>query len=616
VLTKIISTTRIIKLLGHGNPIPSIVTSAIIAIVSFFYIYTIGSFLNVSIYILQNRISYNTYFDFFIINRNIDHIIIVSGIILWAALSFKGKARTVIPVFYGGIILVTVTTGIVVILDIAALMAIPLAISCLVYNRFAFKKILTTSTRLYINYIGVIVIIMGIASIIMSLGVLFFIPLNPMLPIRNYVYDIFLFFSSFSPILMFLLISCLPVKILIEEFRTFMTRIKKIRIYSVPFSDYNTIKTTRAKIICLALFMLLSVALALVPHQPTINTDKQNVGVDTHYYADWVGALINSTSSQELVRQAFVIQNGGDRPITLLFVLVLNKVVPANLVHTIEYVPVILGPALIFAVYLLTRELTSNDVTSLLASFLTAVSFHTLVGIYAGFYSNWLALVIGYLSFVILFKFLKKSSALTLAIYAVSLVLLLFTHIYTWSIFAIVTTVFLVVMLKFNDYRKMNIILLLLVVFASIFIDIARLTMTGSSSAIVRDISIATAGGLGLEQFGLRLSNMTDLVQNWYGAQFSNFIILVLGFIWICISNFRKQVNIFLVVFLSVGFATLFFGSSAVLSRVLYDIPFEIPAAISLTYIGKQRNSRMLLLGTCIWLVSISIRAVLNFNFI
>jgi hypothetical protein len=29
-----------------------------------------------------------------------------------------------------------------------------------------------------------------------------------------------------------------------------------------------------------------------------------------------------------------------------------------------------------------------------------AVSIHTLVGIYAGFYANWLALIVGYISLV------------------------------------------------------------------------------------------------------------------------------------------------------------------------------------------------------------------------
>jgi asparagine N-glycosylation enzyme membrane subunit Stt3 len=70
---------------------------------------------------------------------------------------------------------------------------------------------------------------------------------------------------------------------------------------------------------------------------------------------------------------------------------------------SIEYIPIILAPTLVIVVYFVTRELIpNNDIAALLASFLTAVSSHTLIGIYAGFYANWLALTIGYLSFVFL----------------------------------------------------------------------------------------------------------------------------------------------------------------------------------------------------------------------
>jgi hypothetical protein len=316
------------------------------------------------------------------------------------------------------------------------------------------------------------------------------------------------------------------------------------------------------------------------------------------------------------LHQAFVTQNGGDRPITLIFLFTLAKIVPTNLVDTIEYVPVILGPALVFVVYLLTRELTSNEVTSLFAAFLTAVSFQTLIGIYAGFYSNWFAIIIGYLSFVFLLKFLKKSSRLTLALYSVSIMLLVFAHVYTWSVFLIATCIFLAVVFKLNYYSKRNIILLLLVIFASVIVDIAKLVVTGSSSGIVQDIIIANRGGVGLEQFALRWSNLTDIVQNWYGAQFSNFIILILGLFWLWFSNFRKQVNILIVIFLSIGFATVFFGNPGVQGRILYDIPFQIPAALSLSYIKKQTSGTTILIASCIWLVGISIRAVLNFHFL
>jgi hypothetical protein len=170
-------------------------------------------------------------------------------------------------------------------------------------------------------------------------------------------------------------------------------------------------------------------------------------------------------------------------------------------------------------------------------------------------------------------------------------------------------------MLKLNYYSRKNIILLLSILFVSIIVDIAKVAIIGSSSGIVKDVLIAGGGGIGLKEFALRWNNLIDIVQNWYGTQFSNFIILTLGVFWLWFSNFKRQVNIFIVIFLSIGLATLFFGSALVQGRILYDIPFQIPAALSLTYIKKQPGGTLVFLAICILLVSISIRTVMNFHF-
>jgi hypothetical protein len=604
----------ILRNLGYGNSIRSIISSAILALVSFFYIYTAGSFFRINIHILQNRTSYNTYFDFFIINRHTDHIIIATGIILWAGLSLRGKARIIIATSYGVATLIAITSGIAILLDIIAIMAIPIVICTLIYNKLASRKIVNTNPNLSVNYIAIIVIVTGIIGITMSVGVLLNPRENQIPSIPNFMYEMFILFSSLSPLLMLLLLSCLPLKILIKEIRAAIERTKKISTYSIDFSDRIVLKT-RTKIICLALIMLLSIVLVLIPHQPIINIDKQQIGVDTHYYVDWVGALIQSSNPQEFLYQAFVAQNGGDRPITLIFLFALSKIVPTNLVDTIEYAPLLLGPALIFISYLLTRELTSNEVTSLFAAFLTAVSFQTLIGIYAGFYSNWFALIIGYLSFVFLIKFLKMSSTLTLLIYSASILLLLFAHGYTWSVFLIASAIFLVVLLKLKYYNKRDIILLLSVLFASVIVDLAKVAVIGSSSGVMQDIIIAHGGGFGLDQFALRWSNLIEIVQNWYGTLFANFIILVLGLYWMWLSNFRSQVNIFIVIFLSIGFGAVFLGTPGIQGRILYDIPFQIPAALSLTYIKKPHGGALIFLTVCILLIGVSIRAVLNFNY-
>jgi hypothetical protein len=82
--------------------------------------------------------------------------------------------------------------------------------------------------------------------------------------------------------------------------------------------------------------MLLSVIIVLVPHQPSINTNNQVIGVDTHYYIDWVNALIYLDNVQNFTEQAFTVHGGaggfpGDRTLVLIFLFAMSKVVGADI---------------------------------------------------------------------------------------------------------------------------------------------------------------------------------------------------------------------------------------------------------------------------------------------
>src|ERR1051326_36487 len=118
----------IASVLGNGTSRLSIITSAALALISLFYIYTLGSYLKVAIYPLEHRIIYYMFFDVYIINKQADHIIIAAGIVLWLALSLKGKARFIAPVIYSGKGVLAATAHHDAILDILALMSIPLVI--------------------------------------------------------------------------------------------------------------------------------------------------------------------------------------------------------------------------------------------------------------------------------------------------------------------------------------------------------------------------------------------------------------------------------------------------------------------------------------------------------
>jgi len=301
----------IASILGNGTPRLSIITSAALVLISLFYIYTVGSYLKVAIYPLGHRIIYYTFFDVYIINKQADHLIIAAGIVLWLALSLKGKARFIAPVIYGGIALLAATSNHDAILDIVTLMSIPIIISFFLYDKFVSKKkknwiLHTHAYRLLVNYLAMIGVITGCIGLISSITPLLAIPSDSTY-VRNYTYEIFLLFSSLSPVLMILLIGCLPVKLFIKGFMDGILKIKNNQIGSTP-SNVSCVKP-KSKIIYLLLFMLLSVFLALIPHQPSINRDNQQIGVDTDYYVVWTNGLLHSHDYLEFLQQAFVIQN-------------------------------------------------------------------------------------------------------------------------------------------------------------------------------------------------------------------------------------------------------------------------------------------------------------------
>jgi hypothetical protein len=607
------SITSVSRALGQGNSYVSIITSAIFALVSFFYVYEVGSYFKIGVSILQDRVVYDTFFNFYVINKYLDPIVIASATAVWLALSFRGRLKFISTAIYVALTVILAIADYDMLFDIAALLSIPTMISLLIYNRFATKKILNACTKLSVNYLAIVLIITSLLSIAISSALILFSVSEP-IPIRNYAYDIFLLLSSFSPVMIFLLVNCFPVKLLLNQFMDkISSKIKySNRIASAPIIS-ERIKW-RTKIIYLSFFVTLSVVMVMIPHQPTINKDNQHIGADTGDYIHSIDILTKSPTITEFIRQAFFIQLGGDRPLTFIFLFTIFKILSAaDISYVVDYiVPAILSPLLVLAVYFLSREMTSNDRTALLASFLTAVSFHTLVAIYGGFYANWFALIIGYLSFVFLIRFLRTSSKQSFVVYSLLILVLLFSHVYTWSLLAIVSGIFLIVMLKLNYYDKKRVILLLIVILSSVIVDVVRTTITHSHSGIERDMSIAHVE-VGLKQFTQRWSNLAYAMHDYLGGLFGSFIILILGVYWLFRFDIKETSNILIVIFLSVGIVPLYFGDWVVQDRVFYNIPFQIPAAIGLTYLNKPNNGTIITLSVCIWLVAMSILAASNF---
>jgi hypothetical protein len=637
-----IAASRFGKDLGYGMPISSILSGVAFTVCIFFYLYIVGSFFRVPVYPLIDRVTVYAVFQDYIINQRLDYIIVILATASWFLLSANNKAiRYYFPIAYvlTGIILALIIPDDLV-FDIVALLSLPLIISIILYHyRKGQKKLLSFNAKLTWTYISLAVIAISAIGIVYPVVAVFLTPDFDSSAGDDPANQLFLLLSSFSTLYIFPLIFCLVVKVL----QRVASRILKLDIIkediteTVP-KDYDKNKLkTQTKIGILLISMILSVVLVLIPQHPLINPDNRDIGVDTHYYVTWIRELAKSKNISDLIYQAFVVQGqSGDRPLSLLFLFVVYQLVGGNnLSGVIEHFPIILGPGIVLAFYVLTLELTRNEKIALIAAFFGAISFHTLIGIYSGFYANWLALIVGYISIAFLFRYLRSGRLSDIIVFSTLLIGVLFIHIHTWTILAAVSGTFLVAMLLVaiwknnkkkkkkkknngnsnisNLFTKRRIIWLLLAILVSIAIDITKVALLGSSGGVERDIEVAQTN-LGNEELNMRWRILDATMHGSLGGVFSNFIILLLGLFWVLKSNMREPGTLFLIIFLSAGMVPLTFGFWTLQVRVLYDIPFEIPAAIALYYISARAGNRLLTLGAaCTWLVAVSLVTVMNY---
>jgi hypothetical protein len=588
---------------------PLLITSSVLLVfLSFVYLFTISSYFQIEIFQLENRVTSDSTFDVYVIDKNIDQIILLLGTILWLALCVVGKSRIVFSVIFAGITFIGVLVG-TSFIDVISLTSLPTIILFLTYNRLAPKKILNISSVLAGNYFVIFGILVSFLSMISSFTAHYFLQVRSIFD-HNFAYDIFILLSVLSPFLIFFLIIFSPAKLLLKKLSFVTFKNKNI----IHINDTNVIKF-KTKIIYLLFFMFLSVMLVLIPHQPTLNNNSPQVGADTMAYVIVQNKLTHVHDIGEFAKDIFVMPISGDRPLITIFFYTMAKTIPTDIFSIIDHIPIILAPLLVLSIFFLTRELTSNDTASLLASFLTVVSFHTINGIYSGIYANWFALIFGYMSFVFLIRFLKTTNKKNLTLFSIFIILLLFSHVYTWTILILGMGIFLGILYKMNFFQRKSIFLLFLVIFSSVAVDLFRSYITGISGGVERDIGIAS-GDIGFEQLSYFWTNLTTTVQHYGGGYYGNFIILALVAFWIIRSNPYKLSSIFMLVFLSIAVIPLLFGGEVILSRILYNIPFQIPAAIALTYIIKKINGPLMTASICIWLLAVSIETVYRFNLI
>jgi hypothetical protein len=573
----------------------------IAALIIVSYVILIGHVFQPDVYYFQDRTTYHDFFskDNFVLKLLAVMIVVI--LIAWFIFTLEGM-----------IMIISIAAGITISLAgylafhdewliVVALASVPLLLLVLAWSykiNFLIRSPQKHS-QFTINYLCLSFIVLAAISIGASLLGVDALRYDPF-------YQIFVLFSTLSPVILFLIMMSVPIMILLD-YSEISSRIKN-HLVAMSALTLN-IKTN---FLFLTMFVAISIILIVIPQ--LLSGEQRNVGVDTDTYLEWISIIDQSPNPVLYLRQLFVEISDGDRALSLLFIHLLTKLaVNIDQLTIIEVgIPVVIIPILVVVTFLLSREVTHDDQTSLIASFFAAIGFQVLVGLYAGFFANWIALIPAYVSILFLLKFLKSSKNANLGIFSISLFILLFTHVYTWTIITIFVLLFLAIGAIKHTYQRRLILFSILVVLAIIGTDVLRSHVFGFEPGMEKDLSVAKSTDAGLSQVDIRWDNLVRTVQVHTGGFYGNFIFLALVLSGILFARMNFPVWLFVGTFVSIGILPLFFGNVIIMSRVLYDIPFQIPAGLALTGVLRTENGILRVTAILLAILAISVHLVSN----
>jgi hypothetical protein len=412
----------------------------------------------------------------------------------------------------------------------------------------------------------------------------------------------------------------------IIEFLTKITKMKKKKVIRKEFKDPQ-IKSNRIIYILLGSILIFSILIVSLPHFHLINQDNKIVSVDTANYGYTVRELTSGKNLWDSFYQSFFIQFGthpnaasSDRPLSLFFIVLLSKLIPIDVDYLIDVIiPMILSPILVISVFLVVKEFTDNIIVALISAFLTSISPQVLTGVYAGLFANWLALAISFFSFYLLLKYLKSSKYQYLVLLIFLLILSRFTHFYTWIVMAPIMITFTAFFLLHENkmpsnmrIRKAIILSITFVIPFAIGVGLQSISMEVMQS---KEISTYTSivRGISLDNFPNYWHNLDYSLNIQNGGVLANSIILILCIGWIFLFKKFPMLSTLISIILLFSSISIFFGNDIIQTRILYNIPFQIPAAVTLYYLlGITPIGRLLFISIILCLITISLRFVSN----
>jgi hypothetical protein len=278
----------------------------------------------------------------------------------------------------------------------------------------------------------------------------------------------------------------------------------------------------------------------------------------------------------------------GDRPLSLFVIYLVSFLYPSNLEWIIKLMPVILGPLTVLSVYYFVKMGSGDNRLASLASLFTVFSYHIIVGIYAGFYANWLAIILMYAFLGFVSRLWRKISFHNYFGAIISSLGILFSHSATW---VMVLTGFILFIgwsfLSCENQGKVSrkIVILFSILGLNLFADLLRV-MIGARSGI--DWGVAVISPIGMHQFSLRWTHMFYTFNIYVGGSYTNTIMLLLSLVGMLTLHLRNSFDRVLFSMMSMGTVAFILGDYVFQARLFYNLPIQVLGALGLQVLIKH----------------------------
>jgi hypothetical protein len=351
---------------------------------------------------------------------------------------------------------------------------------------------------------------------------------NVFYPLLPFVYVFFVLLGVFGAVIKF-------------GFSGYSFEESRLHTYAFKVKQFFTVGLTndvlpwRCRALSLALLfsVALSSLLIVCTVLPWINPSYKLVSVDAPLYYNWLHGMHAADFNNALVT-AFA----GDRSAFMIFVYLLSMVVPV--LHLVQFLPLLMVPVFSVLSVLLVRRVHGGRDALIFTALLTPLSIQALGLIYSGYFAQMAAILLVYVYYLVFLKVQTCTSFVgVFASIGVS-ILILFTHPWTWFVFALslITYVFVKLLSSFKAHNslwgsfKVHGLLVFVTLLVSLLCDYVRQFLAPVSSASL--VYETVQGSLAVPDPILLLNGMKATADSYLGGVFGSpllVFLVVVGFL-------------------------------------------------------------------------------------